>query len=142
MDDRRKNASIPTMNSRAFKWILLLALGVGCVPTVEESRRELLTLVEGRSGGSDEAIMERLTGDSRQWMRQTLDGGPAGGLMNAMRITLRHGRPHRSIPGLILGGEPGLSVLFTRDGHSRPVDLALSGVTFAGLREFRYPVPW
>jgi len=130
------------MNSQNASWILLLALGAGCVPTVDESRREMLALVEGRSDGSDEAILDRLTRDSRQWVRKNAVRDPAGDLMNALRVTLRHGRIRGENPGLVLGSEPGHTVLFTPNGHSRPVDLNLSGVTFADLREWRYPVPW
>lgn len=121
---------------------LVLGFGAGCVPSVEDSAAEALVRLQGRSRAVSEPVLDLFTADSRQWILGMGSLGRTEQIMGALETTLEHGRPSDRTPGLYLGNEPEATVFFVRDGHANRVDLALSGVVFSDLRDFRYPSPW
>jgi len=121
---------------------VILVLVAGCAPSVEDSAEEALALLQAGSGPHDEAMVSRMTAGSGEWINRMAGSGEAAGLLFRMKKALEHGRPVDGSSGIIRGSGGEDTVFFVPDGHSNLIDLALSGISFSDLREWRYPVPW
>lgn len=111
-------------------------------PTPVEAAQRLRTALENSAKEPGDDVLGALTPGSRVLVEQAVAAGRFGELRTRLLDALKDAKPVDGADGVVRGRDPATTLFFVRDGHSRLLDLALSGVAFAALREVAYPTPW
>ena len=121
----------------------LAAAGLAsCTPTPVEAAGRVRAALEADPKAPTPEFLDLLTPASRWYVQQLVEGGRFGDVRSRLLVALKDPKPVEGADGVVVGREAALTLFFVRDGHSRRLDLALSGATFGALRDAQYPNPW
>jgi hypothetical protein len=116
-------------------------MATACTPAPEQAAAAVRAALERDPRQPDPDFLDALTPASRDFVIRLAATGRFPDLRTRLLAALKDAKP-AGADGLLRGADPAATLWFVRDGHGRRLDLALSGATFAGVREGEYPAPW